>query len=345
MGYRYIGSKARIAGEIIKYLGMPVSPDSRFIDAFSGTGIVASRAADCGWKIKINDMMQNAAIVSEARLLSAADVPFAEWGGYAPAVEALRQSKRRGFIWREYSPASAKQAGIERKYFSEENAQRIDGALFHIHDWRRSGRITDMEFTALMAALISAANYVANIAGTYGCFLSRWTPQALNTLDLQPLELRRDRVEYSVSTLDVFQLKSRAEDVVYLDPPYTKRQYASYYHILETMAKGDEPAVEGVSGLRPWKDNASVFCYKAKALPALVRLAASQRARRVLISYSNDGHIQLDELTAELEKTGTVETIELGSIGRYRPNQTASTNGSEVKEYLIDYRAREEEGT
>ena len=67
-------------------------------------------------------------------------------------------------------------------------------------------------------------------------------------------------------------------------------------------------------------------------------LATSQRANRVLISYSNDGHIQLNQLVGELEKTGTVEVVELGAIGRYRPNAVASSHKPEVKEYLIDYR-------
>ena len=60
MGYRYIGSKARIADEIIAYIGKPSSAEERFIDGFSGTGIVASKAADIGWQIVINDMMKNA---------------------------------------------------------------------------------------------------------------------------------------------------------------------------------------------------------------------------------------------------------------------------------------------
>ena len=81
-----------------------------------------------------------------------------------------------------------------------------------------------------------------------------------------------------------------------------------------------------------------MFCYKAKALQALVKLASSQGANRVLISYSDDGHVQLNQLVNELEKTGTAEVVELGSIGRYRPNSTASSRKSEVKEYLIDYR-------
>lgn len=111
MGYRYIGSKARIANDIIQYLGVPQTEDGYFIDAFSGTGIVASKAADAGWKIKINDMMHNAAVISEARLLSAGDVPFSALGGYEVVLETLRQTEQEGFIWKEYSPASLQQVG------------------------------------------------------------------------------------------------------------------------------------------------------------------------------------------------------------------------------------------
>ncbi|MBE6908857.1 MAG: DNA methyltransferase [Ruminococcaceae bacterium] len=338
MGYRYIGSKARIADDILRYLGPPKTTDGCFIDAFSGTGVVASKAADLGWQIKINDMMHNAVVMSEARLVSRADVPFSSLGGYAEALEDLRQTERKGFIWREYSPASLQEIGIERKYFTEGNAKQIDGAVEKIHDWRKKGTINAKEFALLISTLIFAANNVANIAGTYGCFLSKWQPQALGTLNLVPLEVREDRVKYNVTTDDVFAVTSKPEDVVYLDPPYTKRQYASYYHILETITLGDEPIVEGVAGLRPWKEKASVFCYKLKALRALVNLASSQEAHRVLISYSNDGHIQLDHLVEELEKTGTVDVLELGSIGRYRPNVIASSHKQAVREYLIDYR-------
>lgn len=338
MGFRYIGSKARIANDILQYLGEPKSSDGIFIDAFSGTGIVASKAADLGWKIQVNDMMHNASVMSEARLVSRTDVAFSSLGGYYKAIEDLRNVEREGFIWREYSPASLRQIGIERKYFTEENAKRIDGAVGKIHEWRRYGDISIPEFALLISTLIFATNDVANIAGTYGCFLSKWQPQSLETLNLRPLEIRESKVDYTVTMEDVFDVKSEPEDVVYLDPPYTKRQYASYYHILETITLGDSPIVKGVSGLRPWKEKASVFCYKQKALQALVNLVSSQKAHRVLISYSNDGHVKLDQLIEELEQTGTVNVIDLGSIGRYRPNQIASSNKSAVKEYLIDYK-------
>ncbi|MCE4552691.1 DNA adenine methylase, partial [Xanthomonas hortorum] len=121
----------------------------------------------------------------------------------------------------------------------------------------------------------------------------------------------------------------------YLTPPYTKRQYASYYHLLETIVHGDAPIVEGVAGLRPWQHLASDFCYKRKALGALVALIEGIRAQRVLLSYSNEGHVDLGELTERLADLGAVAVEPLANIGRYRPNQKASAKASEVSEYLV----------
>ena len=90
------------------------------------------------------------------------------------------------------------------------------------------------------------------------------------------------------------------------------------------------------------KAGSSVFCYKMKALQALVDLTIKQKARQVLVSYSNDGHIQLDQFVDELQKHGAVRIVELGSIGRYRPNAIASSHKPEVKEYLVDYRRKED---
>lgn len=162
----------------------------------------------------------------------------------------------------------------------------------------------------------------------------------MNEFKLTELPLRKETAEFSVSNIDVFDVISDEMDTVYLDPPYTKRQYASYYHIPETLAIGDEPIVEGVAGLRPWKDKASVFCYKAKALKALTRLIIQQKAKRVVLSYSNEGHIQLDDLAEALSPYGEVKIVNLGSIGRYRSNKTAVENNSNVTEYLVDFRRR-----
>lgn len=340
MGYRYIGSKARIADEIIEYIDY--NGEGYFIDAFSGTGIVAQKAANKGWKVKVNDMMKNAVVMTVAGLMSEDDIQLNFVGGYEACIDYLNSLKpEKGYFWRVYSPASSKFENVERKYFTEKNASKIDAIVNQIHLWNKQGIITEYEFFTLMADVIIATNNVANIAGTYGCFLSKWTKQSEKEFLIEKRLLRRDKVDLIHTNKDVFEVESEKNDIVYFDPPYTKRQYASYYHILESIVCGDEVQVDGTSGLRPWKDKASVFCYKKKALNALVELIIKQRARRVILSYSDDGHVDLSELVNELKKTGEVEIIELKTIGRYTPNKTALDNKAVVKEYLIDYRKKE----
>ena len=341
MGYRYIGSKMRVVDAIIDYLNRSVGRGGRFIDAFSGTGIVASCAADTGWPVLVNDMMYNACIMSEVRLISKGEVPFSLHGGYEQTIAELNTLEGiDGFFFSEYSPASHRNGEVERRYFTEENARRIDAILQRIKKWEDDGSISQKEKTVLIASLLFATNDVANIAGTYGCFLSKWSPQSQQMLSLTPIDLRDNPVDYQVANQDVFNLRPQPEDVVYFDPPYTKRQYASYYHILETIAVGDRPVVTGVSGLRPWKDKASVFCYKSKALQALCDLIISQPARCVLLSYSDEGHIKLEDLSERLSQAGEVRVNELKMIGRYRPNVKASSNNSSVREFLVDFRRR-----
>lgn len=337
MTLRYIGSKTRLVDGLAPFIG-EYPGNGRFVDAFCGMGSVAAQASQLGWPVLLNDHLSYAAVMSSARLTARSQVPFAELGGYTSAIERLnRLDGRRGFIWSEYSPASLEhsRSGIERRYFTEANAARIDSCRSQIFDWSKDGLLNPSEERVLLADLLSAANRVANIAGTYGCFLSRWTAQSQGGLLLRSRDLIDEGMSVDVSVGDVMDVNITPDDTVYLDPPYTKRQYASYYHLLETIVHGDAPVVEGVAGLRPWQHLASDFCYKRKALGALVDLINGIDARRVLLSYSSEGHVDLDELTERLVDTGVVKVEPLASIGRYRPNQKASDNASEVSEYLV----------
>lgn len=336
MAIRYIGSKARLTDQIIDIVKASSSASSRFVDVFGGTGVVASRAADEGFSVVVNDMLASSSLISEAKLISKKQASFSSFGSIEAALVHLNSvPPRDGYIYRTYSPASAEYCEHERKYFTKENAAKIDAVRAEIQRLFESGQINRIEMTVLLASLLAAANHVANTAGTYGCFLRRWTPNAMKPMMLEPLSLREEEVDYKIITGDVFDVATEWADSVYLDPPYTKRQYASYYHIAETISLGDEPFVQGVAGLRPWKDKASPFCYKTKALGALMRCACELNSKNLFFSYSNQGHVALDEFVAGLEQFGAVEVRSLGEIGRYRPNKTASKAGSQVEEYLI----------
>ncbi|WP_175799556.1 DNA adenine methylase [Burkholderia ambifaria] len=335
MTFRYIGSKARLIDQITTYMGHP-QQDAFFVDAFCGTGVVAEAAAGLGWNVRINDSLHSAIISAGARLTGSKQATFKKLGGYAKAIAKLNAERPKcGFIWREYSPASLETCGLERRYFTQENAARIDAMRALIADWAGAGIINEMEERLLIADLFSALNRVANIAGTFGCFLSKWTGQSQDKIAMRCRELKVSGVHVEATVGDVFDVPNAVADLVYLDPPYTKRQYASYYHILETVALGDEPEVEGVAGLRPWKGLASDFCYKTRALKTLSRLVQSLTSQKVLLSYSSEGHIGMQDMKAELSKIGTSTMYPLGAIGRYRPNKVASSTASDVNEFLV----------
>jgi len=335
---RYIGSKARVIDDLIHIAGAPRG-SGVFVDAFCGTGVVAAAAADAGWAVRLNDNLRCAVTMAAARLFADSDVPFSMLGGYASALDELRKAPADpGFVWSEYSPAAAHSGAerVERRYFTEDNAARIDGMRSRIEQWRAAGAISPSEETLLIADLLSAANKVANIAGTYGCFLRAWQPTALADIALNHRNLRATPVKVEVQCGDVSSVRSLPDDLVYLDPPYTKRQYAAYYHILETIAVGDTPPVGGVTGLRPWKHLASPFCYKRRALAAIHKLITDLGSERVLLSYSDEGHVNLTELIGMFSSDLKVHLHEVREIGRYRPNQTASDNNPAVTEYVVE---------
>lgn len=336
MAVRYIGSKARLADDILAVIGPPKGNGGRFIDGFCGTGVVAKTAALSGWSVSGSDTLFSSVLLAKASLLCPKDLDFTNLSSYEKAIDLLNNVEpKQGFIWREYSPASVTHTNIERRYFTEINAQKIDAIRELIEDWYCVGLIGDNEKCLLVADLIEAANSVANIAGTYGCFLKKWTPQSQGLLVLKKRSLLVESVDFDFSVTDVFDLKCQKNDTVYLDPPYTKRQYGSYYHIPETIAYYDNPDVEGVAGLRPWKQIASPFCYKTKALGAITECVRRLGANDIFLSYSSQGHVELCDLEKSLSGIGEVALYRLGSIGRYRPNRKAAETGHSVEEYLI----------
>lgn len=338
MSIRYIGSKARVAAQIADLAGPP-GAGRLFVDAMAGTGSVARAVAERGWDVRINDHLLSSAALAAARVSAAAQVPFTACGGYRQALAALnRVPPRSGVIHREYSPAAAATVGHERRYFTERNAALIDGIRAEIERWTGRGLLAPAERRLLLADLLQAANAVANTAGTYGCYLRHWSPVALRRLTLRPRPLLEVPVRVEVSSADVLDVAAGVDDVVYYDPPYTKRQYAAYYHILETITHGDDPPVGGVTGLRPWAHLASKFCYRRHALATIVHLLESCPARRILLSYSDDGHVAQPHLVAAVGRLGELTVHELGRIGRYRPNEPSRAARPTVAELLLELR-------
>lgn len=336
MSYRYIGNKTRVLGGIIDAIKGHVSPGGTVADLMCGTASVAEALKINGFRVIASDIMTYSYCHAWARL-KLSDSPAFEaldLNGYAGCLAALNHAPPvEGLFFREYSPDGRPLNGVEpRKYLSPGNARRLDGMINMVQGWSAKNDLTHDELVLLKHDLVLAVNRVANIAGTYGHFRSEWSNGSLRSIRLEPtIILGGYRTDHDV-------LQGPAEDIsegiscdlCYLDPPYMKRQYAANYHLIETVARMDEPEAIGVSGLRPWRDQYSDFCSKRKIWGAFENIFRKINCPCFLISYSEDGLIPIDDLESFFSEFGTVNTCTFENT-RFR------SNGSLLEKALTEY--------
>jgi adenine-specific DNA-methyltransferase len=274
---------------------------------------------------------------ARVRLLMGSAPAFPDLGmRYADVLEHLNGIKpAKGLFFREYSPAGRPRSGSEpRKYLTPDNSGRLDAINGELRAWHSSGAINESENSLLRHDLVMAVNRVANIAGTYGHYRSTFSNASLAELRLAPTSFRPEfRTDHQVLHGAAEDLADQlSADLCYLDPPYMKRQYAANYHLIETVARGDEPEAVGVSGLRPWRDQYSVFCTRTRIQDAFRKIVERADCPVFLISYSSDGLLKESELTELFEPMGRM-SIERRVFPRFKSNQ--SVLGAHVTEYLI----------
>lgn len=333
MAYRYIGNKTRLLDWIGDILAAHLPAGAIVADPMCGTAAVSEALALRGYSVRASDVLTFPVLHAKARLLHEPPA-FRAFGGYESAIEHVNTlTPVKGYFWREFSPdGTPAYGGPPRRYFTADNAMRIDAMRSEIKRLRAVERITLDERDLLLHDLALAVNDVANITGTYGYFRANWNLQALRPLELVPETFfPTDGAHVAFQSDAVNAVRSFDGDAIYLDPPYTKRQYGGNYHIPETIAVGDEPFANGAGGLRDWQEQASAFCYRRKAPGAFQAILDAASARHIFISYSEDGQVPPDVLAALLSRYGKVERFEL-TIPRFRSNARTAEQG--VTEHL-----------
>jgi len=352
MGYRYIGAKTKISNEIISEISKIVPSGGKIADIMCGTGVISLELRKKGYEVIASDVMNQACHITKVKVLLQQAPPFngakkyfskkgqlllTGYSGYEAIIQALNNLHPfKGYFWREFSPeGKPKNGSAPRRYFTAENAQKIDSARAFIKKLKEENAITNIEYSLLVHDLIFAVNDVANIAGTYGHYLSKFVERAKQLIRFTPTKFENGGITEGHK---IFQghaeelVINMQADLCYIDPPYIKRQYGANYHILETIAKGDEPTAEGKSGLRPWRDEYSDFCSKVKIRSAFEKIFNGMKCKNFLISYSSDGLLSKKQLMELFEKFGTVIVKEFSHKRFKSRNEDADEN---VTEYLF----------
>ena len=343
MGIEYLGNKKQLEKFLMQYMDPYISTGKTFFDLFSGSGSVSMMAKKRGANVISNDFMVFSTCMTKAilendssprfeglhDLLSLTDAdPYMQVLDYLNALNG-----KEGFIFSHYSPASLISDGVERMYFTEVNAKKIDAIRLQIERW--TDRLKPEEKALLIADLIDGVAGVSNIAGTYGCYMKYWKEKALSPIRLCKRELVDSCYGQSFITVNGLAndvISSYKADVVYMDPPYTKRQYSAYYHILETITLYDTPRIFGKTGLREWKSKSSDYCYKRKAGKALNDLLGKANSPYFVMSYNNEGQIEHETILEIMTCYGKVRYYEQ-PYKRYKSN-SGSSKPDEVIERL-----------
>ena len=307
---RYLGAKTELVDRIyslIKSLKLN-NQNYTFCDAFAGTCAVGEYMKD-KFRIIANDNQYYSYVISHAKL-NTPDLTFPKLG--LDPFEYFNQDNLflKGFIYENYSPGGT--AG--RMYFSSENAGKIDFIRTKIEKWYQDGKISEDEYYYLIAALLESVSKVANVAGVYGAYLKKWDPRAVKPMKFIKVEQRDTgslfRAEIHNRKLEDL-INDVSGDILYLDPPYTATQYAGQYHILETIARYDDPIISGKGGLRNTAETTSSWCRRGEVNVAFEYIIAKANFKHIILSYNTDGLMSEKYIESVLKRYGKPETYKL----------------------------------
>ena len=305
---KYIGNKTRLLDFIDKSMqDAGVVQSGVFADLFSGTASVGKYFKQKGLQVVSNDLMTYSyfaqyVLIKLNRLPSFAKISQSGLDGALEELNSL--SPKKGYVFENYAPSGK----AHRQYFSDNNAQKIDAIRDKIQKWYNEDLINMDEHAVLVYALIDAADFVANISGTYGAYLKIWRSMALKPLTLKrPDIISNDRANQIYQENANLLARKIQADIVYLDPPYNARQYAPNFHVLESLAVWDKQELYGKTGQRDYSDKKSLYCQKTTAESAFADLIKNIQSKYIVLSYNNEGIIPREKIINILKTRGKVQ--------------------------------------
>ena len=308
---KYLGSKRRLLPHILESLeGLPQG--MRVLDLFSGTARVGLALKQRGHRVHAND--HNAYAATLAGCYVAADAR--RWRPRAERLvaELDRLPGQPGWFTETYC--------VRSRFLQPVNGARVDAIREKIASLALEPPLEAIALTSL----IEAADRVDSTTGLQMAYLKQWAPRSYQPLALRMPELAPGTG--SASCLDAAEAARAFEaDLVYLDPPYNQHSYLGNYHVWESVVRWDHPEVYGVAMKRvDVRERASEFNRRGSIETAFRAVVAAARARWLLVSFNDEGHLSLDTVRGILGAEGEVSEMAIEHpryighrIGIYNP--------------------------
>ena len=370
----YIGNKRRLLPLILRAfdsIGYIKQDGCKFLDLFSGSGIVSRLAKSLNFIVYSNDWEYYSFIINNTYLtLNASDLGglFIKWGGIDGILKYLNSlpepEKANQFIAKYYSPANDLSADYkkERLFYTRYNGLIIDKIRNEIErlypkDLVKKDKIAEIEKYILLSQLLYQAATHTNTSGVFKAYhkgFGGFSGDALNRI-LKKIEIGKPVLIDSKYKGKVFMrdanelIKDKIFnkikfDIVYIDPPYNQHQYGSNYHLLNTIAKWDKEyivkqlennQIVKKAGIREdWIKTRSLYCYKESAIDLFTDLLKHVNSRYLLISYNTEGIIPMEQLISIASSVGRIELIGNEYV-KYRGGKQSITRANNNFEFIL----------
>ena len=314
---RYIGGKSLLLDNIQSVIDTYANDVDTITDIFSGSGAVGMHLKNHGYHVISNDLLYFSYAIARGTI-GVNKIPTFDGLDISDPISYLNNidissldiKDDKYFIYHNYSPNSES----DRMYFQNDNALRIDAIRLQIEAWKNDNAITEDEYYYLLASLLSAVPYVANITGTFGAYLKYWDKRTYNKLQLKIPEI-----------ITAKSCECHCGD-------YTK------IFVMETIARYDSPIIKGITGIREYTEQKSAFCKKATVHDAFIKLIKDANSKYVLISYNNEGLISTEELSDICKTYGNSKTFKLIEMDyrRYKNKIPNNTVGLKEQLYFVE---------
>jgi adenine-specific DNA-methyltransferase len=292
---KYLGSKRLLVPAILDAIA-GLGEVRTVLDLFSGTSRVGHALKGAGYRVIAND--HNAYAATLARCYVEADREDVARDAERLIAELARLPGKAGYFTETFC--------VKSRYFMPKNGERIDAIRQAIAD---KCLPPDLE-AVLLVSLMEAADRVDSTTGVQMAYLKSWAARAHNDLELRlPALLPRARHGKGLATeRDALEAASLYEaDVAYLDPPYNQHKYLGNYHIWETLVRWDHPEVYGVACKRAdARTRVSAFNSRPRFEQAFRDLVRAVRAKRLVVSFNDEGFLAPETARAILEERGPV---------------------------------------
>ncbi|MDX1948998.1 MAG: DNA adenine methylase [Rickettsiales bacterium] len=347
----YIGSKLSLLGFLEESINKVVDDNCAvFCDLFAGTGIVGSYFKKRGYKIIANDIQYYSYVLNKHYISNVGELEFIKLSGEINQLKDIKIPYRKyfvcsylsklngvkGFIYDNYCLGGTINSNSPRQYFSDLNGMRCDAIRQKIEFWKEKGLLLENEYFFLIASLIESVDKHANTASVYGAFLKNLKKSAQKDFILKPAEIIINDKQHNVFNDDINRILERVSgDIFYLDPPYNHRQYATNYHILETISKYDAPKIKGKTGLREYHNQKSNYCSRSKVIDTFKETIIKSKAKYIFLSYNNEGLMNFNDIKEIMSLRGKYGYF-VKEYNRFKSDKSENRNyiSSKTQEYL-----------